>query len=95
MKEFEQKMRDAARALGATAVARVVVGASAIGEIVVEEAQAVEASLIVMGTHGRGAIKRLLLGGVADHVVRHATCPVVTVRVAEAEAATAARGRVV
>jgi uncharacterized protein YbjQ (UPF0145 family) len=38
MKEFEEKMRDAARALGATAVARVIVRASAIGEIVLEEA---------------------------------------------------------
>jgi nucleotide-binding universal stress UspA family protein len=86
MKEFEKCMLDAARALGATAVAMVVVRASSIGEIVVEEAQAVDANLIVMGTHGRGAIKRLFLGGVADHVVRHATCPVVTVRDAEAEA---------
>lgn len=95
MKEFEEKMRGAARAFGAPAVARVIVRASAIGEIVLEEAQAVDASLIVMGTHGRGAIKRLFLGGVADHVVRHATCPVVTVRDAEAQVATAANRRVV
>jgi universal stress protein A len=88
IKEFEKNMGDAARALGATAVARVVVGASAIGEIILEEASAAGANLIVMGTHGRGAVKRLFLGGVADHVVRHATCPVVTVRDAEAEAAT-------
>ncbi len=95
MKDFEKKMRDAARPFGATVVARVVVRASSIGEIVVEEAQAVDANLIVMGTYGRGAIKRLFLGGVADHVVRHATCPVVTVRVAEAEVATAANRRLV
>lgn len=36
--------------------------------------------LIVMGTHGRGGLERLLLGSVADHLVRHAPCPVVTVR---------------
>ena len=95
MKEFEKKMSDAARALGATAVARVVVRASAIGEIVLEEASALGANLIVMGTHGRGAVKRLFLGGVADHVVRHAPCPVVTVRGAEAEAATVANRRAV
>jgi nucleotide-binding universal stress UspA family protein len=95
MKEFEQKMRGAARAFGATAVARVIVRASSIGEIVVEEAQTVDATLIVMGTHGRGAIKRLFLGGVADHVVRHATCPVVTVRDAEADGVTAANRPVV
>lgn len=95
MHEFEKKMLDAARALGATAVARVVVRASAIGEIVVEEARYIDANLIVMGTHGRGAIKRLFLGGVADHFVRHATCPVVTVREAEAEIATAGIRRAV
>ena len=38
------------------------------------------AGLIVMGTHGRGGVKRLVLGSVADSVVRRATCPVVTVR---------------
>lgn len=36
--------------------------------------------LIVMGTHGRGAILHALLGSVAERVVRHAACPVLTVR---------------
>ena len=35
--------------------------------------------LIVLGTHGRGLIGRLLLGSVAEEVLRHATCPVLTV----------------
>jgi universal stress protein A len=35
--------------------------------------------LIVMGTHGRGAITHLLLGSVAEKVVRKAECPVLTV----------------
>lgn len=35
--------------------------------------------LIVMGTHGRSAITHFLLGSVAENVVRHATCPVITV----------------
>lgn len=39
-----------------------------------------EADLIVMGTHGRSAIAHLLLGSVAEHVVRTAPCPVLTVR---------------
>ena len=36
--------------------------------------------LIVMGTHGRGALGHFLLGSVADKVIRHAPCPVLTVR---------------
>jgi nucleotide-binding universal stress UspA family protein len=37
------------------------------------------ADLIVMGTHGRTGLDRLLLGSVAEHVVRRAPCPVLTV----------------
>ena len=36
--------------------------------------------LVVMGTHGRGAVQQLLLGSVAEQVVRQAPCPVLTVR---------------
>lgn len=36
--------------------------------------------LIVLGTHGRGALGHLLLGSVAERVVRQAGCPVLTVR---------------
>lgn len=36
--------------------------------------------LIVMGTHGRTGVKHVLIGSVAENVVRHAPCPVLTVR---------------
>jgi len=41
---------------------------------------------IVMGTHGRGGIDRLLLGSVAERVVRTGPVPVVTVNVSESSA---------
>lgn len=41
--------------------------------------------LIVMGTHGRGAVAHLLMGSVAERVVRIAPCPVLTVRHPERE----------
>ena len=36
--------------------------------------------LIVMGTHGRGGVTHMLLGSIAEKVVRRAPCPVLTVR---------------
>jgi nucleotide-binding universal stress UspA family protein len=39
--------------------------------------------LIVTGTHGRGAVKRFLMGSVAERVVRTAPCPVLTVHAHE------------
>jgi nucleotide-binding universal stress UspA family protein len=42
--------------------------------------------LIVMGTHGRRGVAHLLMGSVAEHVVRIATCPVLTVRASQATA---------
>ena len=41
--------------------------------------------LVVMGTHGRGGIDRLLLGSVAERVVRSSKVPVLTVRVGDGE----------
>lgn len=41
--------------------------------------------LIVMGTHGRGAVAHMLMGSVAEKVVRKAPCPVLTVRLPEHE----------
>jgi nucleotide-binding universal stress UspA family protein len=47
---------------------------------IVEYADANGFDLIVMGTHGRGGVAHLLLGSVAERVVRTARCPVLTVR---------------
>ncbi len=50
---------------------------------IVGYAEADGCDLIVMGTHGRGGIDRLLLGSVAERVVRSSSVPVLTVRVTE------------
>lgn len=47
---------------------------------IVEEAQKWGADLIVLGSHGYGLFKRLLLGSVSDAVVRYAPCSVLVVR---------------
>ncbi len=47
---------------------------------IVEYAAAADIDLIVMGTHGRGGVSHLLMGSVAERVVRTAPCPVLTVR---------------
>jgi nucleotide-binding universal stress UspA family protein len=44
-------------------------------------AKETKAGLIVMGTHGRTGLGRLLLGSVAEWVLRQAPCPVLTVRI--------------
>lgn len=49
-------------------------------EEIVKLAEEEAAELIVMGTHGRGGLKKLFLGNVTDRVVRSATSPVLTVR---------------
>ncbi|MGC4114975.1 MAG: universal stress protein [Myxococcales bacterium] len=43
-------------------------------------AEKLDCDLVVMGTHGRTALARVFIGSVAEKVVRHAPCPVLTVR---------------
>ena len=52
---------------------------------IVEYAREAGVDLIIMGTHGRGAMAHLLMGSVAERVVRTAPCPVLTVRQPEHE----------
>lgn len=50
------------------------------GHAIVAVADELQADLIVMGTHGRSGLSRLVMGSVAEDVMRHATCPVLTMK---------------
>lgn len=78
----EQKLQAAqaeAKARGALRVDSKLLPGTAAAEIV-RFAEETQQDLIVMGTHGRTGFKHALLGSVAEHVVRTAPCPVLTVR---------------
>lgn len=53
-------------------------------QMITDRAGSLKADLIVMATHGRTGLSHLLLGSVAERVVRNASCPVLTVRTAAA-----------
>jgi nucleotide-binding universal stress UspA family protein/mono/diheme cytochrome c family protein len=67
-----------AGAPGVTVTTEVLFGNPA--KAIIEDAETNHADLIVMGTHGHGAMMHVLMGNVAERVVRSAPCPVLTVR---------------
>ena len=76
-----EKWASAARAQGMTV--RTIVRTGSANEEIVNLATDEGAELIIMGTHGRTGLNRMLLGSVADRVIRLARCPVLTVRTPE------------
>jgi nucleotide-binding universal stress UspA family protein len=54
---------------------------------IVRVAEEIGAGLIVIGSRGRGGVRRALMGSVSDSVVRHAHCPVLVVRYEKERAA--------
>ena len=73
---------DDRRTLAVTPVVQANVGAAS---GIVEYAKNNAIDLIITGTHGRGAVTHLLMGSVAERVVRIAPCPVLTVHANERE----------
>jgi len=57
----------------------VVLNGDAVDEII-RYADEVEAALIVMATHGRTGISHILMGSTAEHLIRRAPCPVLTLK---------------
>lgn len=62
------------------AVSTLVVWGAPIQDTIIEVARQIQADLIAMSTHGRSGFARLVIGSVADDVVRHAPVPVLLVR---------------
>lgn len=73
--EAETLLVEAARSAGLGPVEmRVLAGAA--GPAICDAAVAEQVDVIVMGSRGRGGLRRAVLGSVSDHVVRHAPCSV-------------------
>jgi nucleotide-binding universal stress UspA family protein len=76
-----ERLRAAASSTGVTARTAVAVGD--VPREIVRVAREAGATMIVMGTRGRTGLRRALLRSVGEWVVRHAPCPVLTVRYIE------------
>jgi universal stress protein A len=74
-----QSLVKKARSAGVKATSTIV-ESGAVADRIVRAARARRADLIVMGTHGRTGVSRLLLGSVASRVIATSPCPVLTVR---------------
>ena len=76
LREEGQAVADAAAAsLGIADVeTRILVGDP--GRAICELADELGATVVVLGTRGRGGLARAVMGSVSDHVIRHAPCPV-------------------
>ena len=76
--EYERKPKSAGVASVTTKIL-VQVGKSEV-QMITEHAEEVKEDMIVMGSRGLGAFKRLVLGSIANGVVMHALCPMLVVR---------------
>jgi nucleotide-binding universal stress UspA family protein len=79
--EALDRMREKLASQGVNATTQLVEGNPV--ETIVTCANQLEASMLVLGTHGRSGFKRYLLGSTTERVVRTATVPVLTVQLAE------------
>ena len=81
IKDAESRMLECLKSIGQSgiqATGEVLIGSPF--QTIVDLAFTSGADLIVMSTHGRTGITHLLIGSVAERVIRHASCPVLVVR---------------
>lgn len=76
--EILEEAEGVVEAAAASVASAIEVGSPA--RVIVDYAEEKDADLIVMGSHGRSGVSRILLGSVAETVVRRAPCPVTVVR---------------
>ena len=79
LQETQRRLHEVAARANVDAASEAVVSSN-VGDTIVQRAKDLGVTLIVVGTHARGPIARALVGSVADYVIRHAHCPVVTLR---------------
>ncbi len=68
------------RGAGVTRVETIIEFSGTVARAIMARAVSSSCDLIVITTHGRGGVPRMILGSVADAVVREAACPVLTIR---------------
>ena len=78
-----QRDLDAMSRRGGGSFRTVVTRAANVSHAITQYAAANAVDLIIVGTHGRGAVSRFLMGSVAERVVRTAPCPVLTIHAHE------------
>jgi universal stress protein A len=74
LEEFRSLAEDPAVSVVAT------VRMGGVAQTIIEYANTLAIDVIVMGTHGRSGLPHLFMGSVAERVLRHAPCPVLTLR---------------
>jgi len=72
-----QELAKSLRRKGLDAIGLLVQGSTV--ETILKQADKLESQMIVMGSHGRGAIYKMLVGSVSEGVLRRAKCPVLVV----------------
>ena len=77
-KEYVARVKQQAEAAGIKAEA--FVGEADAHEAITKLARDEKADMIVLGSHGRTGMRRLLMGSVAEKVIGYATCPVLVVK---------------
>ncbi len=78
--QAEQQMADAAKDARVKGIAhRFILEQGPVWDVLASVIQREDIDMLVVGTHGRGGVRKLVLGSVAEEVLRRAPCPVLTI----------------